>query len=109
MDVLRRSLFVTGHAMAVDGGFVAQIIYLSNLTLMNPIDHGPTIQHNLSNYDKVKATFSWKYCARKWTLMEGLNIAYEAVDRHAQNHLKIQLHFVLFEKTEVPRTLPIPI
>jgi hypothetical protein len=22
MDVLRRSLFVTGHAMAVDGGFV---------------------------------------------------------------------------------------
>jgi acetyl-CoA synthetase len=34
---------------------------------------------------------------------KGLNIAYEAVDRHAQNHLKIQLHFVLFEKTEVPR------
>jgi hypothetical protein len=26
---------------------------------MNPIDTGPTIQHNLSNYDKVKATFSW--------------------------------------------------
>jgi hypothetical protein len=24
MDVLRRSLFVTGHAMAVDGGFVAR-------------------------------------------------------------------------------------
>jgi hypothetical protein len=40
---------------------------------------------------------------------KGLNIAYEAVDRHAQNHLKIQLHFVLFEKTEVPKTLPIPI
>jgi hypothetical protein len=27
---------------------------------MNPIDHNPKIQHNLSNYDKVKATFSWK-------------------------------------------------
>jgi acetyl-CoA synthetase len=39
----------------------------------------------------------------KWTPDgKGLNIAYEAVDRHAQNHLKIQLHFVLFEKTEVP-------
>jgi acetyl-CoA synthetase len=75
---------------------------------MNPIDHSPKIQHNLSNYDKVKATFSWKYCARE---LSGLPwfIAYEAVDRHAQNHLKIQLHFVLFEKTEVPRTLPIPI
>jgi hypothetical protein len=24
MDVLRRSLFVTGHAMAVDGGFLAR-------------------------------------------------------------------------------------
>jgi NAD(P)-dependent dehydrogenase (short-subunit alcohol dehydrogenase family) len=30
MDVLRRSLFVTGHAMAVDGGFVAINNYLSN-------------------------------------------------------------------------------
>jgi hypothetical protein len=70
---------------------------------MNPIDH-PKIQHNLSNYDKVKATFSWKYCARGGLPDgKGLNIAYEAVDRHAQNHLKIRLHFVLFEKTEVPR------
>jgi acetyl-CoA synthetase len=78
---------------------------------MNPIDLSPKIQHNLSNYDKVKATFSWKYCARELSGPDGkgLNIAYEAVDRHAQNHLKIQLHFVLFEKTEVPKTLPIPI
>jgi acetyl-CoA synthetase len=77
---------------------------------MNPIDLNPKIQHNLSNYDKVKATFSWK-CARELSGLpdgKGLNIAYEAVDRHAQNHLKIQLHFVLFED-RVPKTLPIPI
>jgi hypothetical protein len=64
MDVLRRSLFVTGHAMAVMVVFRTINNYLSNLTLMNPIDLSPKIQHNLSNYDKVKATFSWKYCAR---------------------------------------------
>jgi acetyl-CoA synthetase len=66
---------------------------------MNPINTGPTIQHNLSNYDKVKATFSWKYCARELSGLpdgKGLNIAYEAVDRHAQNHLKntVALRFI---------------
>jgi hypothetical protein len=63
VDVLRRSLFVTGHAMAVDGGRTINNL-LIQLTLMNPIDLNQKIQHNLSNYDKVKAT-SWKYCARE--------------------------------------------
>lgn len=66
---------------------------------MNPIDNSPTIKHNLSDYDKVKATFSWKYCARELSGLpdgKGLNIAYEAVDRHAQNHLKntVALRFI---------------
>jgi hypothetical protein len=77
---------------------------------MNPIDHSPKIQHNLSNYDKVKYFLLEILCSLSGLPDgKGLNIAYEAVDRHAQNHLKIRLHFVLFEKTEVPRTLPIPI
>jgi acetyl-CoA synthetase len=39
-------------------------------------------------------------CARELSGLpdgKGLNIAYEAVDRHAQNHLKIQ-HFVLSKR-----------
>jgi acetyl-CoA synthetase len=66
---------------------------------MYSINHSQTIQHNLSDYDKVKATFSWKYCARELSGLpdgKGLNIAYEAVDRHTQNHLKntIALRFI---------------
>lgn len=66
---------------------------------MYSINHVQTIKHNLSNYDKVKATFSWKYCARELSGLpdgKGLNIAYEAVDRHAQNHLKntVALRFI---------------
>ncbi|MFT5715076.1 MAG: acetyl-CoA synthetase [Flavobacterium sp.] len=66
---------------------------------MYSINHSQTIQHNLSDYDKVKATFSWKYCARELSGLpdgKGLNIAYEAVDRHAQNHLKntVALRFI---------------
>jgi hypothetical protein len=64
MDVLRRSLFVTGHAMAVDGGFGTINNYLSNLTLMNPID---LVQNSTQPFElrQSKATFSWKYCARE--------------------------------------------
>jgi acetyl-CoA synthetase len=66
---------------------------------MNSSNPDLIIQHNLSNYDRVKATFSWKYCARELSGLpdgKGLNIAYEAVDRHAQKHLKntIELRFI---------------
>jgi acetyl-CoA synthetase len=66
---------------------------------MHSINHVQTIKHNLLNYDKVNATFSWKYCARELSGLpdgKGLNIAYEAVDRHAQNHLKntVALRFI---------------
>jgi acetyl-CoA synthetase len=40
---------------------------------------------------------------------ERINIAYEAVDRHAQNHLKNTVALRFIRKDRVPRTLPIPI
>ncbi|CAM2885418.1 acetate--CoA ligase [Flavobacterium frigoris] len=66
---------------------------------MYSINNSETIQYNLRDYDKVKATFSWKYCARELSGLpdgKGLNIAHEAVDRHAQNHLKdtVALRFI---------------
>lgn len=43
------------------------------------------------DYEEVKNSFSWGNCAKELSGLpdgKGLNIAHEAVDRHAQNHLK---------------------
>jgi acetyl-CoA synthetase len=54
---------------------------------------------NLSDYEKVKTTFSWENVAKELSGLpdgKGLNIAHEAVDRHAQSHLKetLALRFI---------------
>jgi len=49
------------------------------------------IRHNLEDYEKVRETFSWDSIATELSGLpgnKGLNIAYEAVDRHAQGNLK---------------------
>lgn len=55
--------------------------------------------HHLLDYEKVQATFSWGIVARELDGLpngKGLNIAHEAVDRHAQTHLKntVALRFI---------------
>lgn len=57
------------------------------------------IAYNLSDYKKLQASFSWKKSAKELSKLpngNGLNIAYEAVDRHAQSHLKhtVALRFI---------------
>jgi len=50
-----------------------------------------TIRHNLEDYEKIRETFSWDSIATELSGLpgnNGLNIAYEAVDRHAQSNLK---------------------
>ncbi len=46
----------------------------------------PSVQPNLANYEDVRASFSWDEARRELTGLpdgKGLNIAYEAIDRHA--------------------------
>ena len=55
--------------------------------------------HHLLDYEKVQATFSWGTVARELDGLpngKGLNIAHEAVDRHAQTNLKntVALRFI---------------
>lgn len=55
--------------------------------------------HHLLDYEKVQATFSWGNVAQELDGLpngKGLNIAHEAVDRHAQTHLKntVALRFI---------------
>ena len=50
-----------------------------------------TLFHNLEDYEKVRETFSWDTVASELSGLpanRGLNIAHEAVDRHAISHLK---------------------
>jgi acetyl-CoA synthetase len=50
-----------------------------------------TLIHNLEDYEKVKSAFSWDTVAGELSGLpakNGLNIAHEAVDRHALSHLK---------------------
>lgn len=55
--------------------------------------------YHLLDYEKIHATFSWGIVARELDGLpngKGLNIAHEAVDRHAQTHLKnkVALRFI---------------
>ncbi|TDD76975.1 acetate--CoA ligase [Flavobacterium caseinilyticum] len=57
------------------------------------------IQHHLLDYKKVMASFSWENTAKELSGLaegKGLNIAHEAIDRHANGHLKdtVALRFI---------------
>lgn len=57
------------------------------------------IEHHLLDYEKVMASFSWENTARELSGLpegKGLNIAHEAIDRHANSHLKdtVALRFI---------------
>lgn len=57
------------------------------------------MDYNLSDYEKVLKSFSWKIIAGELSGLpdgKGLNIANEAIDRHALSHLKdtVALRFV---------------
>ncbi|MBW4361384.1 acetate--CoA ligase [Flavobacterium taihuense] len=57
------------------------------------------IDHHLLNYEKVQASFSWDEISKELNGLpdgKGLNIAHEAVDRHAQTNLKdtVALRFI---------------
>ena len=57
------------------------------------------IEHNLFDYENVRSTFYWKNLAQKLGGLpngKGLNIAHEAIDRHAESHLKniVALQFI---------------
>ena len=57
------------------------------------------IEHHLLDYEKVKTSFSWEETAQELDGLpdgKGLNIAYEAITRHSQTHLKdtVALRFI---------------
>ena len=56
-------------------------------------------EHHLLDYEKVRTSFSWKNIAQELSGLpdsKGLNIAHEAVDRHAKTQLKdtVALRFI---------------
>lgn len=56
-------------------------------------------EHHLLDYEKVRTSFSWKNTAQELSGLpdaKGLNIAHEAVDRHAKTQLKdtVALRFI---------------
>lgn len=58
-------------------------------------------EHNLSDYEKVRATFLWKNVTKELSDLpdrKGLNIAHEAVDRQAKSHLKNVVAFRFIHK-----------
>jgi acetyl-CoA synthetase len=59
--------------------------------MVNMDSTSTSIRHNLEDYEKVRGTFSWDSVTTELSGLpgnKGLNIAYEAVDRHALGHLK---------------------
>ncbi|KAB1157737.1 acetate--CoA ligase [Flavobacterium luteum] len=57
------------------------------------------IEHHLSNYEKIKTSFSWENVAKELSGLpegRGLNIAHEAIDKHALTSQKntIALRFI---------------
>jgi acetyl-CoA synthetase len=64
------------------------------------------IKHHLVDYDKVRSSFSWKKIETELSGLsenKGLNIAYEAVDRHAEGDLKdtIAMRFIRRDRSVV--------
>lgn len=65
-------------------------------------------EHNLSDYEKVRATFLWKNVTKELSDLpdrKGLNIAHEAVDRQAKSHLKNVVAFRFIHKDRSFRDL----
>jgi acetyl-CoA synthetase len=61
-------------------------------------------EHHLLDYEKVRTSFSWKNIAQELSDLpdsKGLNIAHEAVDRHAKTQLKdtVALRFIRKDKS----------
>jgi acetyl-CoA synthetase len=61
-------------------------------------------EHHLLDYEKVRTSFSWKNIAQELSGLpdsKGLNIAHEAVDRHAETELKdtVALRFIRKDKS----------
>lgn len=59
------------------------------------------IEYNLLDYEKVQNTFSWQNTASKLDGLpegKGLNIAHEAIDRHAHSSLKDTIAFRFIRK-----------
>jgi acetyl-CoA synthetase len=62
------------------------------------------IEHHLSDYEKVRNSFSWENMAKELSGLpggKGLNIAHEAIDRHAQTNLKdtVAIRFIRKDRT----------
>jgi acetyl-CoA synthetase len=62
------------------------------------------IEPNLSNYEEVRNSFSWENVSNELSGLaegKGINIAFEAVDRHAKSHLKntVAFRFIKKDKT----------
>ena len=58
-------------------------------------------EHRLSDYEKIRASFSWENVAQELSGLpdgKGLNIAHEAVDRHANSNLKNVVAFRFIHK-----------
>ena len=59
------------------------------------------ITYHLLDYEKEQTTFSWEKCAQELVGLpdkKGLNIAHEAVDRHAQGENKDTVAFCFIQK-----------
>lgn len=58
-------------------------------------------EYQLHDYDEVKATFDWKETeqAFSWSSTGQVNMAYEAVDRHAESELKNKVAFYFEDGT----------
>ena len=58
-------------------------------------------EHRLSDYEKIRASFSWENVVQELSGLpdgKGLNIAHEAVDRHANSNLKNVVAFRFIHK-----------
>ena len=61
------------------------------------------IKHHLFNYQEVQSTFSWDTVAKELSGLpdgKGLNIAYEAIDRHIHTPLKDRTAFRFIRKNK---------
>ena len=59
------------------------------------------IEPNLSNYEEIRTSFSWENVSKELSGLpegKGVNIVYEAVDRHAKSHLKNTVAFRFIKK-----------
>lgn len=58
-------------------------------------------KHNLHNYDEVESQFDWKNVEKEfsWNETGKVNMAYEAIDRHAESHRKNKVALYYMDQT----------